>query len=406
MWRAFTLFYLIIFKRLTTLAKLIEFACSRYKDKTFLVDPRTQERISFNLLKDNSQKILTYLQKKDIKPQEVIAFYSTSYRRYFEIRTAAHLGNYIFFAISPSLDIDTIFYFLKESKAKILFYDDFPVDDFSGEIVHPVNIASDLFKAILDSQILYSSVKQKPSDIATYNLSSGTTKRVPKIIPLTNQNWVSSLYSYIRNAGAKPSKDVVFLSCIPMATAGSTTYLPLIFMGATAIIYPGAGFKDETVFNLIKRYKVNRLYLTPSWFLDFFEYCKEMEDNLPELENMLIGTEPMASRRFSEAVSFFGPKISVGYGMVEVLPPLTLLSNKEYEKSGKIEEKLLGSVGRVLKGVTVKIVDDQHWELGASEVGTVAIKSKTRGLTYLNNKEAKDHFVDEWFYSEDGFYIF
>jgi fatty-acyl-CoA synthase len=405
MWRSLLLFYLIIFKRLKTIARLIDFAFRRYKDKIFLVDPQTQERISFKQLHENAQKILTYLQKKGIAPQEVMAFYSTNYQRYFEVRTAAHLGNYIFFALSPGLDSDAVFYFLRESKTKIFFYDDFSIDGLAGDVINPVNMTSDLFKAVLDSKIAYNPVKQRPSDIATYNLSSGTTKRIPKIVPLTNRNWVCSFYSYIRNAGARPSKDVVFLSCIPLATAGSTTYLPLIFMGATAIIYPAVGFKEELVFTLIKRYKVSRLYLTPSWFLNFLEYCKQKQDNLSELENILIGTEPIALRHFREAVSFFGPKISVGYGMVEVLPPLTLLSAKEYEKSGNIEEILLGSVGRVLKGVTVKIVDSQRWKLGVNEVGLVAIKSKTRGLTYLNNKEAKDHFVDEWFYSEDyGFF--
>jgi acyl-CoA synthetase (AMP-forming)/AMP-acid ligase II len=384
--RFFLLFYLIIIKRLDNINRLLAFAGARYKDKILFVDPHNGKHATFKQFKENADRILTYLQKKGLKPQEVIAFYSSNYRRYFEVRAAAHLGNYIFFALSPGLSPDDVFYFLKESKAVVFFYNNFPIDKFSAEITNPVPIDSGLFKDVLDSKPLPVFTDGRPGDIATYNLSSGTTGRMPKIVPLTNKNWVSSFYAYIKNSQSKPSRKFVFLSCISLATAGSATFLPLLSMGATVIIYRGGTFKSELVSEYIKRYKITQLYLTPSWFLEFFEFCRQRQDKMAELDNIIVGTEPIPRRRLEEAILFFGPKISIGYGMVEVLPPVTLLSNREYIKgSGKIRGELLGSVGRVLKGVTIKIVDKQRWELGPNEVGVVAIKSKTRGRNVLNS---------------------
>lgn len=394
------LFYLFSFKRLRDLGRLALFALHRYKNNIFLIDSETGFQLSFSELKQRARKILYFLQQQGIRQQETIAFLSDNCHEYFEIRTACHLGNYIFFALSPYLDYDTILYFLKEAQVKVFFYRNFSERGYLEKILHTIDLDSRSYTAIFDSSISSKVVKVKPSALATYNLSSGTSRRIPKIVPLTNLNWVMSLHNYIRNARLGSRRRIIFLSCMPLATAGSTTYLPLLFAGATVIIYKGT-FDSAKVVAYIKQYNVSRLYLTPSWFLYLLEYCRQRDEKLFGLDEIIVGTEPISSRHLKEAVEFFGPKISVGYGMVEVLPPLTLLTSKDYFCNKKLDESRLACVGRILPAVKIKIIGNKQRRLSRGEIGRIVIKSKTRGKPYLNNPEAKEQFKGKWFYTED-----
>lgn len=394
------LFYLFRCKRLRALSRIVRFALYRYRSDICLIEPETSGQLSFDELRQRAGKLLSFLQQQGVRKQEAVAFLSDNCREYFEVRTACHFGNYIFFALSASLDHDAVLYFLKEAQAKVFFYRNFSENEYLEQIPHAIDLDSPSYHAIFDKNAEAGEAKVKPSDIATYNLSSGTTRRVPKIVPLTHLSWAMSLHNYIRNARVISHRRMVFLSCVPLATAGSTTYLPLLFAGATTVIYSGA-FDPARIEAYIKRYNVSRLYLTPSWLLLLFEYCKQKDERLSGLENIIVGTEPIPGQPLKEAIEFFGPKISIGYGMVEVLPPLTLLTPGDYLHHEQIDDARLESVGRVLPGVVIKIIDNQQWELPRGEIGRIAIKSKTRGEAYLNSPDAKEQFQGKWFYSGD-----
>jgi len=376
------------------------FAVCRYRSNICLIEPESSRQVAFDELLLRARKLFTFLKQHGLKSQEAVGFLSDNCREYFEVRTACHLGNYIFFALSRHLDNEAVLYFLKQAKVKVFFYRDFTETGGLEQIAHPIDLDSPSYAAVFADKAVAAVSQVKPSDIATYNLSSGTTQPVPKVVPLTNLNWAMSLYNYIGNARVGSRQHMVFLSCIPLATAGSTTYLPLLFAGATNVVYRGK-FDPARVATYVERYNVSRLYLTPSWLLSLLEFCKQKDEHLNGLKSIIVGTEPIPSQALWEAIEFFGPKISVGYGMVEVLPPLTLLKPADYLHRKVITKSRLVSVGRVLPGVAIKIIDDQQRELPRGEIGRIVIKSKTRGKPYLNRPQAEEQFKGQWFYSYD-----
>ena len=220
------------------------------------------------------------------------------------------------------------------------------------------------------------------------NVSSGTTQKTPKIIQLSNQNWTESLYNYIRNAADTGlHKNIVFMCTLPFVTAGSTTFLPAFLSGLKYIVVK-EDTAPEALVHYIKKHKVTRLYLTPSRLLELLEWGKAQNETLPSLKQIITGTERMPPLRLREAIEYFGPIIYLGYGMVEALPPLTLLSPKEYSK--------LNSVGRVAKGVKIKFLKDDR----------IAIRTKTVSDGYLDNPEVNsERFKRGWFYSDDYGYM-
>jgi len=350
---ALALFYLRRIKQLTTPASIIEFALARYAQKTFLIEPERNLSFTFENFEHRIKTQLAGLRQKGLRRGSVVTFCGQNCSEYFELRAACHLSGMVFMGLPASLAPDDIEYF-----------------KYKGQNASPGENASP---------------REAFSPVSTLNLSSGTTSRTPKIVQLTDENWIESLYNYVRNADLRQGdKKDVFMCTVPLVTAGSTTFLPALLAGLTYIIIK----EDTPIEEIVKHarnYKVTRLYITPSRLMELMEWCKQKQIRLGGLKNIVAGTEGFPVARLKEAIDFFGPIITRGYGMVEVLPPISLLSPADYARG-------LGSVGRVLKGVHVKIIGE----------GKIAIKGKTVSAGYLDNpEETSARFKGDWFMTND-----
>ncbi len=322
------IFYLRKILRLNSAQKIIDFSVRRHKNKIFLIEPDKNKTLTFKEFDQESSKLSNEL-KGDIH------FYSAQNSiEYFLTRTACYKAGTIFFGLSPNLTQETKNYFINKANA--------------------LKGSTEL------------------SGISTLNLSSGTTQKIPKIIKLSEQNWIESLYNYVLNSNTAINEKVIFLSTLPFTTAGSTTFLPAILAGITYIIIKEDSPASKIAEN-IQKYSVNRLYTTPFRLLELMDWCKDNNTELKSLKAIIIGTERMPKQMFTEAINFFGPIIQEGYGMAEALPPISLC-------------------GKIAKNVSVKLIDD----------GRIAVKSKTVSAGYLDNpEENKRSFVNGWFYSND-----
>jgi len=335
------LLYLRLFCRLNTCARIIDFACRRYRKKTFLIDPETHTTLTFKAFADRLAKKAAELRQQGVKPTDAYVYSASNSIEFFETRAACHVIGAVFFGIPAHLPVDVKEYFIAQVKDK----------KFPG--------------------------------VSTLNLSSGTTGKVPKIVVINQENWVESLYGYIRNATIPLGGDETFLCTTSFLAAGSATFLPS-FMSGMAQVVVQENIPFDRMVAYIKKYNVTRLYLTPSRLIEFLEWCKDHRVKLFGLRNIVTGTERLPTRVLREATQYFGPIITVGYGMVEALPPLAMLSPRDLDR--------VTSVGSICKGVRVKITPD----------GGIAIQGKTVSLGYLNNpEETKKRFFENWFYSND-----
>lgn len=377
MFKSLLIFYLRCIKRLNSPSDIINFSFRKYKDKTFLIDPDKNLTLTFGQWEERVKKITLKLNETGLRKGETIAFSAPNCVEYFVLRAAAHLSGIIFLGLPAHLARKDIEYFLTKTNARAISY---------GRKGDNLDIA------ILQK----TTTTNLPSDTATFNLSSATTQKTPKIIQLTNRNWTESLYNYILNSDTRQGKKITLLCTVPFLTAGSTTFLPSILAGAIQVII-NENFTPQELIRYIKEYEVNRLYITPSRLLELLEYCKANNQRLSSLESIITGTERIPAVKLKEAIDFFGPIITIGYGMVEALPPIAMLSPQDYAgKDSSLNAQKLDSVGRIAKGVKVKVSGD----------GRIAVKSKTVSAGYLDNpdKNAKC-FKDGWFYTNDYGFI-
>ncbi len=395
------LFYLQKIKKLNTPAEVIKFSLSRYRKEIFLVEPSRNLEIKYEQLEKYMKNIASFLIKKGLRNPDVVGFYSPNSYEYFVVRGGAHLANLVFFPLPHYLGEKEIIYFLRKSETKILFArGNLEKIKEKTKLEEIIDLDKEVFPQIISSQhSSFTFPKISPFHLATLNLSSATTTRIPKIVKLTNKNWMFSLYNYLSASHSLPKNKIIFLSPLSLATAGSTTFLPLLLSGATTIIINE--FSPSQLISYIKKYNVNRLYLTSSWFLELLWWCKKENERLNSLESIIIGTERIPPLKLKEAIEFFGPKINVGYGMVEALPPLTMLSPYHYYKKGRLKTKLLESVGKIIKGVKLKVINDCG---SFPKIGRIAIKSPTVSSGYLKIEKTK-YFKKGWFYSKDYGFI-
>lgn len=390
-------FYFRKIKKIFLPRDLIIEAVKRNKNKIAVVEEN--KSFTYQEIYERGKKLANSLADLGLNKGDKIAILLYNCREYFEIRIAAYLSGLVLCPLVPDTLLEDIIFILNDCNVKAIIYHN---DLYNLKIKENTKIkffisAEKDYEALaLGGESKDIKIDLKPEDLASINFSSGTTGR-SKGIMLMQKNWVSSFYNYVLNSPRASKKNIKMLHIISLATAGGTAFLPSFFLGIENYFIDK--FDEKEIINLIEKQKINTIFVTPSWLNLLIDFCKYNEIKL-KLENIIIGTEYISREKFKEAIEFFGPIIQEGYGMAEVLPPLSLICSKDYLKEDKIDESKLIFAGIPMQGVEAKIVDKK------GKMGRIAIKSKTVSAGYWNNLElSKKCFKDGWFIPDDFGYI-
>ena len=241
----------------------------------------------------------------------------------------------------------------------------------------------------------------RPSDPATLGFTSGTTGE-SKGLFTTQGVIITSLRMTAANVSVTPGRGEVFLLSIPMVGAGSGAVLPMLLSGATTVIPPA--YKVEHLAQMIPAYGVTRTFMTPSLLIDLLDLP---DIDLSSLRNLIYGTAPMPAAKLEEAIKRFGPIFQQGYGMAEVLPPVSLLQMQDHIVNGHpAPRNILASAGRVVPGVKVRVVDNEERTLPPGEIGEVLISSPTMFSGYWKRPDlTKQTLRGRWLHTGDFGYF-
>ncbi|MFH1771819.1 MAG: class I adenylate-forming enzyme family protein [Candidatus Omnitrophota bacterium] len=405
----FAKFYLQEIKRLKLPRDLIMCAVKRNGDKIAVID--REREINYRELYARSKKLANSLKNLGIKKGDKLAVLLYNCREYFEIRIAAYLTGIILVPIVWDLNLDNIKFILNNCHAKALIYHPEILGSNISHLKQETKVEYFIPVSPKQSDDCYETLVSKGKtsdpeavlnrdDLASINFSSGTTGR-PKGVILTQNSWMNSFYNFVLNSTKGKEDNLTLLHILSLATAGGVAFLPAFFLGFKNIFLEK--FDTEKTVSIIINHKVNGLFLTPSLFISIFDYCKSRNIK-PPLTNIVLASEAMPESKFKEAVESFGPIIRHGYGMVEILPPLTLIFSKDYmiNNNRQIDSKKFLSAGKPLKGVCVKIVDKENKECQSGVTGRVIVKSATISKGYFNNPElTAKHYKGGWFYTND-----
>jgi long-chain acyl-CoA synthetase len=230
-----------------------------------------------------------------------------------------------------------------------------------------------------------------PDDLAVLMYTSGTSG-LPKGVMLTYGNLQSDVDACIEAAALKHQHK--FLGVIPLFHAFGLTAMMIapIQLGAT-VIYLGR-FSPVAALNAIKEHQVSLVFGVPSMFAAIAHLKNASAEDFKSIYAMISGGEPMPPTLYDAFLQRFKVPLLEGYGLTETSPVVAL--NTPHQRK-------VGSVGKPLPNVTVKITDDDGNALPPEQIGEVWLKGPMimEGYYNLPEETAAALTADEFFKTGD-----
>ena len=306
-------------------------------------------------------------------------------------------------------------YFLKDSRSKVLVTTHHFAQQIEG-IRH--NLKHLKYIITIDeargSQVSYQSLVREASpeieppetlkgDVALMWYTSGTTG-VSKGVVHLHQNLPIFYHYYCKPIVGINENDILFALPRLGFAFGTITVMTAFVAGAAVVLMPERT-SFENILQTITKYKPTIFIGVPT-FLARVAALKDMGHfDISSIRRIVAGSEELPVSVYQEFKERFGMEILMHFCQSEV--PDAYIG----DIPGMIRA---GSVGRLLPGHEVKLLDDEGREVSPGEVGEVWVKSDGMALYYWHKPDkTREAMIGEWYRTgdklrldEDGYFWF
>lgn len=236
--------------------------------------------------------------------------------------------------------------------------------------------------------------------------TSGTTG-VPKGVILTHGNVLSHAEATI--AELELCAEDVWLHAAPLfhlADAWATWAITRV--GGRHVLL--AEFDPPTVFNTIAAEGVTITNLVPTMLVGLVNHPAAERKKLRSMRRILSGGAPMALELLKKIEALFPCEYVQTYGLTETSPYLTLslLTDELRRLPHEEQQRYRATTGRPMRGVEVKVVDEQGREVewDGRTVGEIVARGPTVSPGYFNRpEETAQAYRDGWLHTGDLAYV-
>jgi fatty-acyl-CoA synthase len=236
-----------------------------------------------------------------------------------------------------------------------------------------------------------------PNQPINIQYTSGTTG-FPKAAMLSHRNLLLNGY-YTGMCQALTADDRI---CIPVpfyhcfgCVLGTITS---VVYGA-AMVIPAESFSAEATLTAIEKERATALYGVPTMFIAQLQDPTLEGRDLSSLRTGVMAGSPCPIEVMRQVIDRLGAReVTIGYGLTEASPIITQSRNTDPL------ELRVETVGRVLPGVEVKIIDPVTGKtLGDNQQGELCARGHGIMLGYYHNPEATHAAIDSdgWLRSGD-----
>jgi long-chain acyl-CoA synthetase len=188
----------------------------------------------------------------------------------------------------------------------------------------------------------------------------------------------------------------------PTFAAGVTGLMLCGIYGASYIVF--MDFDPTKALETIERERIELLPAVPTVLQLLINAGRERPYDLSSLKRIYYGAMPISVSLLKDAMAFFGCELVQAYGMTENTGlTMTQLEPHDHVLEGppkKLER--LSSAGRAIRGVDLRIVDEEDKELPRGETGEIVFKSLGLMAGYWNKpEETKRAMKGGWFHPGD-----
>jgi acyl-CoA synthetase (AMP-forming)/AMP-acid ligase II len=242
---------------------------------------------------------------------------------------------------------------------------------------------------------------REPDALCGLHYSSGTTGH-PKGAQRTHRNWMASVVNMTQDVlGGPPGADDCYVHAGPITHTSGLFVLPFLVAGARQVIQP-AWDPDEFVAAVRER-GATHTAVVPTMVARLLASGAD-RDALRGLKMLGYAGAPMPPEQMRQAHERLTPNLVQYYGLVEAIPPVTVLDAADHARGLAGETELLTSAGRPALGVEIAVVDGEGREVPPGETGEVVTRGDHVMAGYFNAAQRTDlskAVVDGWLHTGD-----
>jgi fatty-acyl-CoA synthase len=361
-------------------------------------------------LDDRMRRLATGLSERGVVKGDRVAVLMTNRPEFIEAVLAANLLGAMAVPVNFRLAPQEVTHLLADSGAAVLITDTMlaPLASLAaktaGRLVRIIVTGMDPAGSSNDAEsyeaILTGTEPGPPEvdiderDVALIMYTSGTTGR-PKGAMLTHLNLLMQGITAVRTSRLFRGDDIGLVNVPLFHIAGIGNVPPALLAGTATVIMPTAPFTAESTLDVVESEGVTVLFLVPAQWQVLCTH-PDATRRTRSLRMLSWGAAP-ATVTLLEAMAKTFPHagiISV-FGQTEMSPVTTSLPSEDAIRK-------IGSVGKPIPAVAIRIVDDHMNDVAPGEVGEIVYRGPTLMAGYWNNPEATaEAFAGGWFHSGD-----
>ena len=246
---------------------------------------------------------------------------------------------------------------------------------------------------------LHGLTKIRPDDMIGIIFTSGSTGE-PKGVMLSQRNVMSNIDATDALFHWKASDSI--MGIMPFFHSfGFTLSLWMTLTTDIRAVFHYNPIDARTIGKLCEQHQVSIMMGTPTFLRSYLKRCTP--EQLKRLELAVVGAEKLPRELAEEFQEKFGVLPTEGYGTTELSPLAAANVPRKRTGSEKEDGMKFGTVGRVIPGSTVRVVDpDTRAVLGPNQPGVLQFAGPNVMLGYLNQPEKTAEVIsDGWYHSGD-----
>ena len=232
--------------------------------------------------------------------------------------------------------------------------------------------------------------------------SSGTTG-IPKGAQRTHRNWWSSVTNMTHGVLRRtPGVVDAFIHAGPITHTSGLFILPFLASGSRQIILPS--WDAETFIDAVRTRGGTHTALVPTMISRLLAHHDATPETFASLDMLAYAGAPMPVEQIRQAHDRLTPNLVQYYGLVEAIPPVTILDAEDHAHALAGDIDLLSSAGRPALTVELDVVDADGRSVPHGEIGEVV----TRGdhvMPGYENAQGRDDLAksirDGWLHTGD-----
>lgn len=375
-----------------TMADPLEHARRLHANRVAVVDGAST--FDYATLCERASRLAGALEKMGMRPGDRVAILAANGHRYLEAFLGIPAHGMVVVPLNTRLAEAELRTILADCGARVLLTDRDPGS--LRELVQRVVSIPDEYERLVATVAPSEQRAEDENAVAALFYTGGTTGQ-PKGVVLSHRNLLANAFH--KTIACSLRDDDVFLGAPAMFhVAGIAPLVGLVWLGASVVTLPA--FDPSACLDAIEKLRVTVFMPVPTMLAALAAAQRAAPRDVSSLRMLGHAGSPIANAVIEAARKTFpSAELAQFYGATETCSIVTCLRNEQE----LIDTPLLGSCGRAVPGVAIKIVRDDGSTAAPGEIGEVCVRGANVSAGYWGNESASEAaFGGGWYRTGDA----